>query len=391
MLNESLLLVVSRRASGYPRFKQLAWLSARIFGEARCLVPDGECERGWPASPNWMFKTSLEHVETHFSDDVFFLEPDGTPITPDWYDVIQQEWLVAQGLGKHFMGARVPHSVDHMTGIAVYGKDWRKVAPNLVTSPDHDAWDTWSAPEVLPNCHQVKLIQHVFRRAEPGWSVPHVGILDPAAVIFHQDKTGKLIYLLDAAHFDNECRHHPLFGYSDLTNDVYVMRKFYTAANVTRAIVAHGRRFNFEATDIIGGSVPGAYSTELDAEQIALSELTNNPATGVREVTKEEWEAATKKKAPAARNTSISEPSKGILPQAALLPTPSNSPAVLVAEPSSGASEASLARALGPIKDIADVIKTDVVQPAQLPNIGTKMPLSHKKKNFNINRPPKET
>lgn len=385
MLNESLLLVVSKRATHYSRFKQLAWLSARIFGEARCYVPEVEHEVGWPGAANFGFAQALSHVEQFFSDDIFFLEPDGTPVTPDWYDVIQEEWATGRPAGKNFMGAYVPHSPSHMTGIAVYPKDWRRFAPSLVTCPDHDAWDTWSAPEVVPQCHFVKLIQHVFRRHEPGWSIPALGILQPETVLFHQDKQGKLIYLLDQAHFGYECRGHPLFGYSTLTNETIVMRKFYQAANVTRAIMAHGRRFNFQATDIIGGSVPGAYTTEIESEQTALCELTGNPATGVTEISQQEWETLTKKKAPSPPSSSTYKPSSGTLPQAALLPTPSNSPAVLVAEPNSAGSKGAGAPK-GPIVDIADVIRTDTVQPAQTANIGTKLPRPEKKKTFNINR-----
>lgn len=384
MLNESVLMVVSRRASRYPKFKQLVWLAARIFGETRCYVPETEHERGWPAAANFMFKTSLEHVERHFPDDVFFLEPDGTPVTPDWFDVIQEEWVVAQSQGKNFMGAYVPHSPSHMTGIAVYGKDWRKYAPRCATTPDHDAFDTWAAPEIVPNCHFVKLIQHVFRRHAPGWSVPAIGILQPGAVLFHQDKTGKLIYLLDDAYYGGECRSHPLFGYATLTNDEIVMRKFYHAGNITRAIKAQGKRFDFQAIDILGGSVPGVFITDIEADQAALAELTADPTSGVSEVSQEEWERLAKKKAPKARNLSISQPLKGTLPQAALLPTPSNSPAVVVAEPLAGSSASE--KGQGPIKDIAEVIKVAKVELAQLPNIGPRLPRPQKTKNYNINR-----
>jgi hypothetical protein len=378
MLNESLLLVVSRRAAGYSRFKQLCWLSARIFGESRAFVPDEEHETAWPGAANWMFSQALCHAEHFFpGEDIFFLEPDGTPLFPHWYDKIQEEWMVAQENGKNFMGAYVPHDHSHMTGIAVYGHNWRTVAPSLVTSPDRDAWDTWSAPEVVPNCHFVKLIQHVFRRHEPGWSVPSLAILDKDAVLFHQDKKGKLVYMLDHAYHGGECAAHPLFGYSSLSNEERAMRRFYYAQNVTRAIVAHGRRFQFEALDCHGGSVPGAFSTDLEADQAALSELTSNPTTGVVEISAEEWENCTKKKVPQAPSTSTSKPSSGILPQAALLPTPSKSPAVLVAEPSAVTKEAAPG---GPIKDIADVIKTDTVQPAQTANIGTKLPRPENKK-----------
>lgn len=190
----------------------------------------------------------------------------------------------------------MPHSTPHMTGIAVYGRNWRQVAPMLVTCPPHDAWDTWSGPTVLPHAHLNRLIQHVFRRHDRGWVVPSLGILDREAVVFHQDKQGRMIGLLDAERYGSECSAHPLFNYVTVNKSDNVMRKFYSAQNVTKAIVAHGKRFKFEAVGIHGGAVNGAYSTEVEDEQVALEDLTCNPSTGVTEVSQEEWENATKKR-----------------------------------------------------------------------------------------------
>lgn len=389
MLDESLLLVISRRASRFPMFRQLCWVAGRIFGEARCYVPEIEYEHGWPDSPNWMFKQALEHVERYFRDDIMFLEPDAIPLCPEWYDKIQAEWVVAQANGKTFLGAFVPHSPNHMTGVSVYGRSWREKAPKLVNVPSRDAWDTYSADQTLPNCQVTKLIQHVFRRGDPNWQVPSLQILDPNAVIFHQDKRGKLIYLLDQTYYNSECSAHPLYGYAGLADDAIVMRKFYYAQNATRAIVSGGKRFVFDALPCHGGAVPGAYSTELEAEQLALSEAISDPTTAVTEITKEQWENCTKKKAPPARSSSTSEPSRlsspsSRLPQASILPTPSQSPAVLVAERGSSPSGSEVPKAGEPIKDIADVIRTDTVRPAQLPNIGTRLPHPSKSSHYNF-------
>lgn len=381
MLNESLVLTASRRASRYPKFQYLDWLAARIFGRYTCHIPDTEHEVGWPGAANWLFGRALFHVE-QFEDDVFFLEPDAMPLVPTWYDRIQEEWVVAQENGKTFMGAMVPKP-DHMTGIAVYGKGWRKVAPSLVSVPDAEPWDVYSAPEVVPDCHFVEIIQHVFRRHDPGWSVPSLAIVDPKAVIFHQDKQGKLVCLLDQEYHSGECSIHPLFGPAVISSEEKVMRKFYYAVNATRAIQSHGKRFLFEALDCHGGAIPGAFSTESETDQVALADLTCNPTTGVTEISQQEWENVTKKKAPLAQNSNISKPWSGTLPQAALSTTPSGKAAVVVAE---AASSASRDGTPGVIKDIADVIKTDVVQPAQTANIGTKLPRPEQRKQFNINR-----
>lgn len=162
------------------------------------------------------------------------------------------------------------------------------------------------------------------------------------------------------------------------------MTKFYYAVNATRAIQSHGRRFIFEALDCHGGSIPGAYQTDNEEEQIALGELTMNPTTGVTEISQEEWENSTKKKALPVPSSSTSKPWNATLPQAALRPTPSKGPAALVAEPVSKASKET--GAVGPIKDIAEVIKIGEVQAASTATIGTKLPRPENSKKFNINR-----
>lgn len=370
MLREKFLLVASQRATRYPHFKPLCWLAARIFGEARCHVPDHEHEVGWPGAANWMFKQCLEHVEANFPDDILFLEPDVVMVRATWFDEFKAEWQIAKDAGRSFLGALVPHNVTHMTGIAVYPANWREVAPRLAQCPDHDAWDCYAAPEVLPRLQQTNLIQHVFRRHDPGWAPPHVGILDRRAALFHQDKKGALIHMLDAANFNGECIDHPLFGFRNLAYQERVMRKFYYAANATMPKSSHGITIAFDKLDPFGGAIPGAFTTELENEQIALADLTSNPTTGVSEITQEEYEALTKKKLPPPPSSTLNpwSNSGNKVPSAAILPTPSKSPAVLVAESSSHGSEIDQ-KQMTPLKDIGDVVKVETIVPSQ-PVIG---------------------
>ena len=366
MLDESLLLVISRRASNYEDFKRLVWLGSKIFGECRCHVPDTEHEVGWPGSANFMFKESLEHVEKHFPDDIFFLEPDGMPLVPDWWRRINEEWDVAQGLQKPFMGAYVHHSTPHMTGIAAYSKDWRQYVAHLASCPDHDAFDTHAGSAIMPLAHWVHLIQHVFRRHEKGWEVPSLGILDKRAVIFHQDKRGKLIALIDQHIYQGACSEHGLFGYEHLFQPNIVMTKFYYTQNATKSYSVGDHRFAFTPLEAFGGSVPGVLDLEDEERQIAISELTGNPTTGITELTMEEWENVTKKKwLPQLSSTSGPlKPSPPLMPNAAILPVPSRSPAAVVVEgPSSSPSIEGPAQ----IENIEDVLKTAPVEPSQAP------------------------
>jgi hypothetical protein len=283
-------------------------------------------------------------------------------VKPTWWDAINAEWETAKANAKTFMGAYVPHTTPHMTGIAVYGTKWRELAPMLIQSPNHDAFDCYGAPQVLPHCHFTNLIQHVFRRHDPGWEVPHIGILDHRAVLFHQDKRGKLIAMLDQSQYNGDCAQHPMFGYTHLSHTVKVMRKFYYASNATKAFDSQGYRFVFSPLEPFGGAIPGVIATETQGEQIALDDLASNPATGISILSEADFEAVTKKKLPPPSSSTF-EPLNKTSQKAALLPTPSQSPALLVAEPVPSASDP--LPATEGIKDIASVIKVGAVEPSQ--------------------------
>lgn len=369
MLSEKILIVFSRRAARHSRSEEICRLAKQTFGEAICHVPDSEHESGWPGSANWMFVQCLTFMEQHCPDqDILFIEPDCVPVTPDWLDKLNEEWLAACLDGKSFMGARVPYDIPHMTGNAVYGRKWRSLAPSLVTCPDTNAWDVFSAQEVMPHALFTDLIQHVFRRHEPGWRVPSLEVLHPKAVLFHQDKKGNLIRLLDEQRYGGQCAHHPLYGYAQLDNPDFVMTKFYYASNATKSVKSHGKKFAFDALQAFGGSVPGVLSLDTESDQLAMADVVANAANGVTEITQAEYEAATKKKW-VPQNSSTSVISAPRLPQLPINPLPKGNPAVLVAEPIPVAGEVQAPGAVIP-KSIDEVLKMDTVVPAQ-PAIAT--------------------
>lgn len=358
--HEKILLVASHRATRTDRHKQICAMAALVFGEARCHVPETEHEVGWPGAANFMFREALLHIEKHFPDDMLWLEADATPTKPSWLADIEDEWEIAVKSGKSFLGAFVPHNVNHMTGIAVYSRDWRQRAPRLCCCPDHDAWDCFAAPEVLPNAKFTTLIQHVFKRHERGWAIPAMAILDPRAAIFHQDKTGKLVQLLDEHHFGGECLDHPLYGYRYLSYPEKVMWRFYHCANASKGHKAGNMVFHFDHVAIHGGAMQGAYATDEQEKQLALDELVHNPASGITEMTKDQWEGFTKKKiSPEQPGQNISNALARTYPPIALTPTPSKSPAVLVEVRSTPLGETSVD--LAEVTDINEVIKVGKV------------------------------
>lgn len=370
MADEAILVVWSVKSSFLRPTDRIDKSLAKTFGTVIDLVSE-EHEVGWPGAANRMFQTALEFAEKG-NDSVFFLEPDGVPLCPEWFSRIQLHYDEVSK--KPFMGGYVPTPPPHMTGIAVYPPNWRQYAPSLVNVPDSSGWDTYCANEVNPHAHFTPLIQHVFRRHEPGWSVSGLNALDPRAVIFHQDKYGKLIRLLDQANYGGACARHPVFGYETTTSEIQSMTKFYYVVNATKAVFARGKRFVFDPVDAFAGSMPGVYATENPNDQELLSDLVQNPTTGVTEITQVEWEKHAKKNwihpvlATSKHSVTTSQP------QVSLLATPSKKEAVVVAEPLSVGSDPSAPPGLSQIKDINDVLKIDTVTPSQ------PAPVSHRAK-----------
>lgn len=292
MRKEIALLVPSRSVAKTMKSKmvELADAANETFGAALCFVPPTEDERGWPHSPNFMFKQALEHVEQHFQDDVFWLEPDAVPLHSSWFSRFKGEFLEsAVPAGKRFMGDHVKVATPHMSGIGVYGKNWRSVAPKLaeVTAAP---WDVYAAEQIMPAAHFTDLIQHVPNS-------PYIGslrILEAGAVVFHADKQHRLMRLLDMLRFNGEFYQ----GRSDVVQEREKSMRYYHAANATKRIKAGDVEIQFEPYAVIGGAVSGLFSTESETEIWALS---HGAGSGVTEITKEEYDH--KKKAVASNSS----------------------------------------------------------------------------------------
>lgn len=354
-----ILLVPSRHASMRRAHYQIAELAAKTFETAYCYVPEGEVERGWPESCNWQFKQALLHVEQHFQDDMLWIEPDAVPLIPQWLYRIEREWGRAVNFGKTFMGMYVTKSEPHMSGVAVYGRNWRMIAPSLIEATRTIPWDIYSAPQVLPVAYLNSLIMH--------WREPDVAriniqeMLKNDVVLFHQDKRGILLHELDKQLYGGAATERGLFR--DTKEPTLLMRKYYHTDNASKRIEANGQFFYFEPYDNFGGAWRGTYTTEDEGEQIILATATGNPASGVTEISEQEYTAKNKKKPRTLSST----------PSAEWKPPPVNirqSPATLVVENPLPSPEQEIeAKPLLNVENIESVIKLDKVQPAQTEDI----------------------
>jgi hypothetical protein len=153
----------------------------------------------WPQGPNRVFQqVQWFYYHKRLHGAFFWVESDCIPLTPDWLDLVADEY---RRCDKPFMGAAVEpnppknRAPRHMTGNAVYPDKAYVLAPRLMEA-NHTAWDVHAAPQILPKAHLTKLIQHDWRRPEITSADELRGILRPETVLFHSDKYGAIARLL---------------------------------------------------------------------------------------------------------------------------------------------------------------------------------------------------
>lgn len=357
MKKERLLLIPSRSCALRLAHDRIVKLAGRIFGEVLLNVPRGEDERVWPFAPNFMFREALHQAEL-LEQDIFWLEPDAIPMKPDWFDHVLVEWRWGKRQhGKRFMGANVPmdRSEPHMSGIGAYSQHWRQYAPKLAEAEDIP-WDLFANDQVYPHAHFANLSQHV-------WNEPRITddylerVINPGAVIFHQDKQGALIRLIDRRRYGGRVSKVLDKIMPDIMNP-----KYFYAENCSRTFESQGYHFQFEPYAQLGGTWRGTYVATDEGEQIALTALAGNASSGVKEITPEDYEARTKKKA---ESLNVSSPSKGslLIPptvtanlKAAIKDHPAGRPVVV---------DSSQPQATPPVavdKDVEDLIKVGPVE-----------------------------
>lgn len=359
-------LVPSRHASNRSVHSEIVQAASSVFRGFRIVHPEGEHEMGWPGACNFMLKTALEAA----TDDMFLLEPDAIPLTPEWWRTVQDEWTLARQNGKEFLGGYVSYDIPHMTGIGVYGRNWRSVAPKLAEVQNERGWDTYAADQILPNAHLTDLIQHKWwRMASTPYEALNLSGIRENAVIFHQDKQGRLFKLLDESLWQG--RADAVVRYSEPQPEEIVTMHYFFTSNLNRVIRSQGLRFVFDPLTQIGGVWSGIKSTDKEAEVVALKALAQNYAsTGVKELTAEEYEDLTKKKAP------VSKPLKASPPQPVLSPTEAQinqSPALLVdGAASEEITPVSALESGKPVEDIESVIQIAKIKPIEAPKTAPK-------------------
>lgn len=190
------LIVVTTQAVPAVSVRDMQRTGASVRDWHRCEDSD---ESGYPKSASHLFLRSLEHCErTYPGEPVFWLEPDTLPMRRGWRSEIAAEYAAC---GKPFMGQiERGHGAAHLCGCAMYPPDWRTLAPSLatvLTAPDifwgkglGQAFDTWASPETVPQTHECRSFQQVWRPPLPITREWLRRSVRQDVALFHQCKDG---------------------------------------------------------------------------------------------------------------------------------------------------------------------------------------------------------
>lgn len=208
-------LIVADAGTPFDDVMQLRELAETIFREVR-VTTNGHTVAGWPDGANSLFLAAARHCAEPF----FWLESDCVPMRAGWLDDISTGWDSTKAT-RLFMGhiydctqPFLPSKV--MSGVAVYSPEGISKLPFLKNSPR--AWDVDGAEVMVTNGAHTPLISHFWgqlnlpptfvarKDAHSPVNAMTLEDIPPAAALFHRNKDGTLIRLLERKFFPHEFR-----------------------------------------------------------------------------------------------------------------------------------------------------------------------------------------
>lgn len=130
---------------------------------AWAVLPDVPEDLGWPEAANHVF---VETAKVCAGEPFYFMEADNFPLQPCFIDSFESEYVAA---GKPYMGAIEPsrwtiageyvEKGTHMVGTGIYPADFLTRC-KLVHSIHSIPFDVYMESDIIPECHETKLISH---------------------------------------------------------------------------------------------------------------------------------------------------------------------------------------------------------------------------------------
>lgn len=217
------LLLVADAGTPFDEVMQLRELAEGMFREVR-VTTNAQTVKGWPQGANSLFKTAATYVHEKWRQSWIWIESDCVPMRGGWLEKIEEEYQkysAYQEVGMRFLGYIYECSQPFqparlMSGIAVYPADAIKRLPDLPQSPR--AWDVDGAEVMVRDGMNTALIYH--RWGQPNLPPIFVAQKTPQSpvnamtledipqecVLFHRNKDGSLIRLLERKLFPHEFR-----------------------------------------------------------------------------------------------------------------------------------------------------------------------------------------
>lgn len=182
-------------------------LGSAAFRDCTLLMPE-RTTQGWPQEANILWKMTAQYCHEHKTGPWLWLEPDAIPLKPNWLDLLQAAYSAN---ARPFMGAIITGiarnnglPATYMNAVAVYPED--AIASYMVAPRPNETFDFSNAARVLPHAANTPLIQCIWGKFEqapvfaeqaiPGTHVFCLNQLHPEAVLFHRNKDGSLLRLL---------------------------------------------------------------------------------------------------------------------------------------------------------------------------------------------------
>lgn len=243
-----------------------------------------EIENSYPKSASHLFLRTLERAEFLFPGHaVLWCEADTVPMKPSWFAEIAAEW---QACGKPFLGVTVGTKFKQMSGIAVYGHDWRERAPKLaavLSAPDMPQWgpgrgmpwDVYARDQTYPQMAESRLMTNVWKNRD--MKVTRLREIPEQTALFHQDKTGAVIRELAA------------LRYPEFMSTISQPRRFYFMNGHPTRLAGKGLKIAFSYHKFEAGNHRSAVCSDELSDENAAALATLVGQLGVREIDEAEF------------------------------------------------------------------------------------------------------
>jgi hypothetical protein len=210
-------LLVSDCGVGWSEVIELRQIAEKNFKKVWVTATERSVN-GWPQGPNSLFRTAAECVEKDFKEHWFWCEADCIPLKPGWLNSLDHQHRQFQ---KPFLGAWVNCNQPGLpevsvAGCAVYPDDAASRLRTVMDANPNRAWDVACAPLIVPQSSTTALIEHFWgqpdlaptfaerKRKDSPINTFTLDNINPLAVVFHRNKDGTLLRLLQRKLFHEE-------------------------------------------------------------------------------------------------------------------------------------------------------------------------------------------